>query len=277
MITEEQIFRNFPINDLTSWLATSKPELQAVPDSGDAQRAMASIDLTSLDGNDNRNSISNLCSKALDLAEKSGQPVAAVCVYPNFISLCRERLSNSGIKTACVAGGFPSAQGMTAAKVAEIRMAREEGSEEIETVFPRGYLFSGEWNQLTDELARMREAAGNACLKIILETGELKHPELIAKASFLSLTAGADFIKTSTGKTPTGFTEDAFLIMIKSILHHAEQTGKKAGVKASGGVVEPETAFWCLSVLRQLAGNEWINPGLFRIGASRLADKLMIP
>ncbi len=274
MIDIDALTKKYDLDALNSWISTLQLK-PSPPEPGDTRLALSCIDLTSLDGNDNILSISGLCNKALTLAEKGGRAPAAVCVYPNFITLTRNLLKGSGIKSACVAGGFPSAQGMSAAKAAEIRMAREEGADEIDTVFPRGYLCAGEWSQLTEELAMMREAAGNTTLKIILETGELKDPKHIALASLLSLHAGADFIKTSTGKSATGFTKEAFLIMLNVILQVVKLDGRKAGIKASGGVAEPETAYWCLSVLRQLAGNDFLKPGLFRIGASRLADKLI--
>lgn len=263
---------NFP--DILAGLQRFNPKVSFPDDFQSASLAMACIDLTTLDGNDNHQVVANLCQKALDMQNMGLQPVAAVCVYPNFIGIARKILEGSGIKVACVSGGFPSGQGMIQAKVADIRLAREEGADEIDIVLPRGYLFTEEYSALEDELLQMRQAGKDCTFKVILESGEMKNPEHIFKASVIAIQAGADFLKTSTGKTTTGYTPEAFFIMLNVIRTSFLLTGRKVGIKASGGVAEQNTAFQCLDMVKTIAGNEWLNPGLFRIGASRLADGL---
>lgn len=239
-----------------------------------ASLALSCIDLTTLDGNDNKETIVRLCKKGIEFIDKGLSAVAAVCVYPNFIDIARKELFGSGIKVACVAGGFPSAQGMLKVKSYEVRMAREEGADEIDIVFPRSYLLAGEFNAIADELGQLRSDANDTTLKVILETGELKDPHLICMASELAAVAGADFLKTSTGKASIGYTPEALYVMLKLVKEYDEKFGRKIGVKAAGGVAEPDSAFECLKLTQALAGNQWLTPGLFRIGASRLAEKL---
>jgi len=276
MNTYSESFEKYNFPEIFAGVQNYTPRVSFQDDKPAASLAMACIDLTTLDGNDNRLVVENLCRKALAM-QSSGLPaVAAVCVYPNFIGTARKILEGSGIKVACVAGGFPSGQGMIQAKVSEITLAREEGADEIDILFPRGYLFTEEYQALQDELLRMKEASKGCALKVILESGEMKNPEHIFKASVMSILAGADFLKTSTGKTSIGYTSEAFFIMLQVIHKTWNLTGIKIGIKASGGVAEQNTAFQCLDMVKTIAGNEWLNPGLFRIGASRLADNLKL-
>ena len=238
--------------------------------------AHSCIDLTTLDGNDTTEAVENLCHKAKSLADpdKGIQPVAAVCVYSNFVSTARKSLEGTGISIASVAGGFPSGQGLIGSRVYDVKSAAEAGADEIDIVFPRGLLFKEAYQQILDELGMMRMACSGLKLKVILETGELRNALEICRAAELSILSGADFIKTSTGKTPTGATLESVYIMLKIIKAYFDLSGKKTGLKPSGGIAEPDNALQYLALTRFVAGGDWINNSLFRIGASRLADRI---
>ncbi len=238
--------------------------------------ALSCIDLTTLDGNDNFKVIKDLCDKATSYQniEKGIPSVAAVCVYSNFIPEVKKLLFGKGIKLACVAGGFPSGQGLLESRIFEVRIAKEAGADEIDIIFPRGLLFAGEYNAAFDEICMMRKACSGLTLKVILETGEMSNPLDICRAAEISIFAGADFIKTSTGKTTIGATPEALWIMLKLIKDYNILTGKKIGIKPSGGIGEPETALNCIKLISSVPGKDWLNNSLFRIGASRLADKI---
>jgi deoxyribose-phosphate aldolase len=238
--------------------------------------ALSCIDLTTLDGNDHVKVVEKLCEKARTLADngKGIKPVAAVCVYSNFVSLSKKLLNGTGINVACVAGGFPSGQGLIASRVFDVQVAVEEGADEIDIVFPRGLLFLDEFQKILDEIGMMREACKGIKLKVILETGELNNELQICHASELSIKAGADFIKTSTGKTSQGASIEAVFVMLQAIKSHFDTTGNKIGLKPSGGISDPETALNYLGLTYGVLGEEWMNNKLFRIGASRLADKI---
>ncbi len=235
------------------------------------------IDLTSLEATDNVNSISDLCDKALNItASGSGIPhVAAVCVYPNMVKFVKNKLLNSGIKIASVAGAFPSGQTSLEIKLAEIKYALDEGADEIDTVLSRGRFLAGEYNFVYDEVAAMKEVCGEHHLKLILETGELKAKDNISKAGEIVLDAGADFLKTSTGKIQPGATEEAFYYMLVTIDKHFKKTGIKSGIKAAGGISTPEIALNYYKLVSAILGADWLNNEHFRIGASRLIDKLI--
>ncbi|MBN1199561.1 MAG: deoxyribose-phosphate aldolase [Bacteroidales bacterium] len=232
------------------------------------------IDLTSLEGTDSDETIRVLCRKAIHFGEL-GLPVpAAVCVFSPFISTARRELSGSGINIATVAGGFPHGQIPLQAKLEEVSFALDQGSDEIDIVFSRGTFLSGNYQQVFDEIALVREYCQASTLKVILETGELRSPELIAKASDLALQAGADFIKTSTGKIPEGATEEGVKIIIDQIRRFYECTGVKRGIKPAGGISEPEQALAFYQLVAATLGKEWLSKERFRLGASRLAGKL---
>ena len=233
------------------------------------------LDLTTLEGSDNTGSIGLLCDKALGIAEKGFKGPAAVCIYPPFVRQVRAKLSGSGIKTACVAGYFPSGQAPLRLKVEEIIFACEEGAEEIDIVIPRGEMLAGNESAVFDEISAMRDAAKNVHLKVILETGELKLPGLIQRASEIAISAGADFIKTSTGKIQPAATEEAAVIMLRVIHSHHKKTGTMIGFKPAGGISDPVQAYRYLTLVNNIAGESWLSPDFFRIGASRLADNLL--
>ena len=200
--------------------------------------------------------------------------VAAVCVYPRFVSVAKRVLDNSGIMVASVAGAFPHGQLPINLKVEEVKYAIGEGADEIDMVLSRGALLAGEDNVVRDEVAMMKEACQGRTLKVILETGELPSPTLITKASLLAIEGGADFIKTSTGKIGVGATLEAAEVMLKCIADSVKINKKRVGFKAAGGISTPEEALAYAEMAKKILGEEYINNQSFRIGASRLTDRL---
>jgi deoxyribose-phosphate aldolase len=234
------------------------------------------IDLTTLEGTDNSGSIARICQKALDLALKGLPLPAAVCVYPPFIRLARELLKGTGISIASVAGAFPSGQSPLPIRISEVRYALDEGAEEIDMVISRGRFLERDYSYIYDEVSAFREVSQEFLLKVIIETGELKSYEQIRKASEIVISAGADFIKTSTGKITPAATETAALVMLEVIRDEYLKSGKKIGFKAAGGISEPEQAIHYYTLVYHQAGKPWLHKAFFRIGASRLLDNLVL-
>ena len=235
---------------------------------------LSCIDLTTLEGSDNTARIVELCHKACSFGE-SGLPLpAAVCVYPPFVRLAKNQLKGTCIRVAAVAGAFPSGQSPLAVRLEEVRYTINEGADEIDMVISRGRLLEGDESYVFDEIAAIRELCKDVHLKVILETGELKTPALIRKASEIAIAAGTDFIKTSTGKIQPAATEEAMEIMLEVIREQYEKTGKKTGIKPAGGISEPKQALQYYLLTKRILGADWLNKNLFRIGASRLADGL---
>lgn len=265
---------NFPFSESELKNEIKTALKSEVKDRGEVyQKIFSCIDLTSLDATDHEQKIKDLCKKAL---QNSGTTkVAAVCVYPVFAALVNKQLTGSGIKTACVAGAFPSGQSPINVKFAEVKYALEQGAEEIDMVISRGTFLAGDFDTVFHEIETVKAICQNAKLKVILETGELQTPENIYTASNIAISAGADFIKTSTGKISVGATLDAFWVMLQAIRKHYEETGKMVGIKASGGISEPEQALQYWQLTQAVLGEKWVNNQWFRIGASRLVDKLM--
>ena len=233
------------------------------------------LDLTSLEGADNAASIRKLCSKALSFKEKVLPFPAAVCIYPPFISVAKHALTNSGIRVATTSAAFPSGQMPLNLKLEEIKYALAEGVDEIDVVISRGTFLENNYHTVYRELDAMREITRGRTLKVILETGELGSYENIAKASEIAIEAGADFIKTSTGKTFPAATEQAVLVMLEVILSHYRKTGIKTGIKPAGGIADIDKAMNYYYLVKEVLGEEWLNPSLFRLGASRLADRIL--
>jgi deoxyribose-phosphate aldolase len=235
------------------------------------------MDLTSLDGTDNVQRISELCTRALNYRDADpGIAVAAVCLYMPFISLAKSMLEGTGIAVATVACGFPSGQIPLGLKLDEVRFAVAEGADEIDMVISRGSMLAGDEDTVYREISMVKEKCGRAHLKVILETGELIHPSVIRRASELALLAGADFLKTSTGKINPAATPLAALVMLDTIAEYYAATGRKVGFKPAGGIVSLQDAFSYFQLVHAVAGTEWLNPSLFRIGASRLAENLRL-
>lgn len=234
------------------------------------------IDNTTLEGCDTHQRVQQLCQHSIDLqSESSGVGhVAAVCVYPVYVRTACKCLEGSGISVASVAGAFPSGQSPIAVKMQEVQYAIDEGADEIDTVISRGSFLEGDYNKVYDEIAAIREITSGHTLKVILETGELQSLDNITKASELAIAAGADFIKTSTGKIAVSATFEAAEAMLKTIKKQHDATGRWVGFKAAGGISTPDEALKYYQLTAQIIGKEQTTNQFFRIGASRLTDKL---
>lgn len=240
--------------------------------------AMSMIDLTTLEGKDTKGKVRQLCIKAMHPHDSvEGIPsVAAVCVYPNMIKVAKNVLKNSKVKVAAVSTAFPSGMSDKKIKISETKWAVSEGADEIDMVISRGKFLSGEYNYVFDEIAEVKSACGKAHLKVILETGELDTLDNVRKASDIAIHAGADFIKTSTGKIQPAATLPVTLVMLEAIRDYYYETGKKIGMKPAGGIATSKLAIQYLVVLRETLGNDWLTPDLFRFGASSLANDLLM-
>ena len=234
------------------------------------------IDLTTLEGTDNTMAINRLCQKARALKSDDGNipGIAAVCVYPIFLKQVKENLEDRDISIASVAGAFPSGQSPLEVRLTEVDYAVKNGADEIDMVISRGRMLEGDEKYIYNEVKSTKEVCGEKHLKVILETGELQKQELITKASQIAIDAGADFIKTSTGKIKPAATLEAVYFMCEVIKKHYKKTGKKIGIKPAGGISDTITALKYYFMIEEILGEEWLNNQLFRIGASRLADKV---
>jgi deoxyribose-phosphate aldolase len=240
--------------------------------------AVRMMDLTTLEGQDTPGKIAALCSKAVrpDPLDSTVPSVAAVCVYPNLVPTAVERLRGSGVRVASVATGFPSGQTSVDIKVAEVREVVEMGADEVDMVIDRGAFLSGRYAKVYDEIVRVKEASGEAHLKVIIETGELGTYDNVRRASLLAMAAGADFIKTSTGKLPSAATLPVTLVMLEAIRDVYEETGRKVGMKPAGGIRQAKQAVQYLVQLHETLGVEWLTPDLYRFGASTLLNDVLM-
>src|SRR5688500_9569463 len=240
--------------------------------------ALSMIDLTTLEGADSPGKVRQLCYKAMHLHDAMPDipHVAAICVYPTLVRLAKESLKGSNIKVAAVATGFPSGQYPLNVKLDDTRYAVAEGADEIDMVISRGHFLAGDYNYVFDEIAQVKEACGPAHLKVILETGELSTYDNVRKASDIAMHAGADFIKTSTGKVVPAATLPVTMVMLEAIRDCYRATGKKIGMNPAGGISTAKVALQYLVVLRETLGEDWLTPDLFRIGASRLANDILM-
>ena len=235
------------------------------------------IDLTTLSEQDNSENVSLLCEKVNQLADTYPEMpgVAAICVYPELVSVVKEKLDNPLTGIASVAGGFPASQTFTNIKVMEIEQAIEQGAEEIDIVLQVGKFLMDDLEYVEYEIQVIKERIGAVHLKVILETGSLKELDLIRKASLLAIGAGADFIKTSTGKISPGATPEAMVVMCCAIRDYYQRTGRKIGIKPAGGISDTSTALLYFHIVKEILGDEWLNSERFRIGASRLANRIL--
>jgi deoxyribose-phosphate aldolase len=240
--------------------------------------AIRLMDLTTLEGKDTPGKVQSLCRKALRpmATLPTAGPCAAVCVYPNLVPVAREQLRGSSVKVASVATAFPSGLSPLEIKLTEVRRAVEFGADEIDMVIDRGAFLRGERRQVFDEIAAVKEACGVAHLKVILETGELGSYDAIREASHLAMAAGADFIKTSTGKVQPAATPAVTLLMLEAIRDHYEATGRRVGMKPAGGVRTSKQALHYLVLVRETLGMGWLTPELFRFGASALLNDVLM-
>lgn len=236
-----------------------------------------SIDLTTLSSEDSVKSVARFTERVNDFDNDYPQygHVAAICVYSNFAEVVSTHLDVDGVDTAVVAAGFPSSQTFDAVKIADVALAVEAGANEVDIVMNLGMFLDGDYENLTDEIHELKHAARDAKLKVILETGALKTADNIKKASVLAMYSGADFIKTSTGKIYSGASVEAAWVMCQCIKDYAERTGRKVGFKAAGGIRSTEEAVAYYTIVKEVLGEEWLTPELFRIGASSLANALL--
>jgi deoxyribose-phosphate aldolase len=243
-------------------------------------RAISCMDLTTLSGDDTEERVRRLCAKARqpiqhELVEKLGIEqlgikVAAVCVYHTFVETALNALEGSGVHVAAVSTGFPAGLSPLAERVAEIRRSAEVGAHEIDVVITRAHVFGGQWQALYDEIAAFKQACGGAHMKVILGTGDLLTLRNIARASFVAMMAGADFIKTSTGKEATNATLPVSLVMVRAIREYAQQTGMAVGFKPAGGIRTAKQSIDWLAMMKEELGDSWLRAEMFRFGASGL-------
>ncbi|MEO8476843.1 MAG: deoxyribose-phosphate aldolase [Actinomycetota bacterium] len=240
--------------------------------------AIRCMDLTTLEGTDTTGKIVAICAKAVrpDPLDPSIPSVAAVCLYPQLVPVAVEQLGGTGVAVASVAGGFPSGLGALDARLREISDVATAGADEIDIVLNRSLLLGGRYGEAFEELVAARQAAGSAHLKVILETGELGSYDRVRQASVLAMAAGADFIKTSTGKIGLNATLPTALCMMEAAREFHAQTGRRVGIKVAGGVRRSKQAIQYLVLLNETLGSSWMTPALFRIGASSLLNDVLM-
>lgn len=239
--------------------------------------SLGCIDLTTLNPTDNEERVRNFTQKVNDFEEQYPEldNVASICVYPNFAEVVSMNLDVTEVHTTVVAAGFPSSQTFNEIKVAECALAVASGADEVDIVINVGQFLQGQYEEMCDTIAECKDACRDKIFKVILETGALKSASNIMKASILAIYAGADFIKTSTGKLDPAATPEAVLVMCKAAKAYFEQTGKRIGIKVAGGVRTPEDAVKYYSIVKSVLGEEWLTKDLYRIGASSAANNLL--
>lgn len=237
---------------------------------------VACMDYTTLKVTDTEESVKNFVAELLKKLKKFNlKEVAAVCVFPNFAGIVREGLKTTEIQTAVVAGNFPNSQTFTEIKLAECKMAIGAGAQEVDVVISVGDIIEKNYEKVYQELAAIRKVCEGVRLKVILETGELKDVESIFNASLIAAHAGADFIKTSTGKVPVNATPESVYVICEAIKQFYARTGKRVGVKIAGGVSKAQNAIRYLTIVNHVLGSEWLTPYYFRIGASQLMEDVV--
>lgn len=260
------------INRITSRSIKKEAKIQGL------KMALNMIDLTTLEGADTEKKVMHLCNKAQHLhdAYPDLPTVAAVCVYPNFVKTAKAQLKGSGINVASVATAFPSGQSSLEIKLLDTKIAVDAGAEEIDMVISRGKFHEGDYNFVFDEIATIKEACGSSRLKVILETGELGTFDKVRKASDIAIEAGADFIKTSTGKISPAATLPVTLVMLEAIKDYYYKTGIQVGMKPAGGISNAKLALQYLMLVKETLGKDWLNNQWFRFGASSLANDVIM-
>ena len=240
--------------------------------------AIRMMDLTTLEGKDTEGKVRALCAKGVrpDPSDPSVPSVAAICIYPALIPVARRALEGSGVKVASVATGFPAGQTYTDVKLLETRLAVEAGADEIDMVIDRGAFLQGDYRAVFEEIVAVKEACGDAHLKVILETGELETYDNVRRASVLAMAAGADFIKTSTGKVSPAATLPVALVMLEAIRDVHDETGRVVGFKPAGGIRTAKQAIQHLVLVHETLGPDWLTPDLYRFGASSLLNDVLM-
>ena len=250
---------------------------KTVPDKHLLMSILNLVDLTSLNTTDNRSQIIHFTGKVNGFSGRfSNIPnVAAICVFPNFVAVVKEKLTAKNVKIVAVAGGFPTSQTFRSIKITECKLAIESGADEIDIVIPVGAFLGNDFSMVADEIREIKAAIGDKQLKVIVESGLLGDYDHIFRASMIAMDAGADFIKTSSGKTPVSATPEAAFIMCHAISDFYSETGIRVGFKAAGGIVNTPDAILYYQIVSLCLGEEWLNNSLFRIGASRLANNIL--
>jgi deoxyribose-phosphate aldolase len=240
--------------------------------------AVRMVDLTTLEGQDTPGKVRALCAKGRhpDPTDPTCPPVAAICVYGDLVTVALDALGDSGVHVAAVATAFPSGRAPLDIKLADVRAAVDAGAHEIDMVIDRGAFLAGRYLDVHDEIVATRQACGDAHLKVILETGELATYDNVRRASWLAMLAGADFIKTSTGKVSPAATLPVTLVMLEAVRDFRSQTGRQVGVKAAGGIRSAKDAVRYLVVVNETCGDDWLSPDWFRFGASSLLNDLLM-
>jgi deoxyribose-phosphate aldolase len=240
--------------------------------------AISMIDLTTLEGQDTPGKVRALCAKAQrpDPSDRTVPQVAAVCVYPDLVAAAKQALGSSSVKVASVATGFPSGRAGLDVKLADVESAVAAGADEVDMVIDRGAFLGGRYGQVYDEIVAVKNACGPAHLKVILETGELATYDNVRRASWLAMLAGGDFIKTSTGKVSPAATLPVTLVMLEAVRDFREATGRQVGVKPAGGIRTSKDAIRYLVLVNETAGEDWLTPDWFRLGASSLLNDLLM-
>lgn len=278
----EQAFEKFDLSQTDEQVSAAVRQL--VADNRDKydnaevlKQLLSTVELTTLKVTDSQESVLRFTENVNHFADEHPElpPLATICVYPNFAKIVSESLEADGVKVACVVGGFPSSQTFIEIKTAETALAVHDGADECDMVLSVGTFQSGDYETCADEIAEIKAACNEKPLKVILETGALKTAEAIKKASILSMYAGADFIKTSTGKIEVAATLEAAYVMCSAIKEYHALTGQYIGFKAAGGIKTTAEAIDFYTVVRELLGEDYIKQGLFRIGTSRLANLLV--
>jgi len=276
----EEVFSKFNLNQKDSEIVGNVNGILEKSGKNRSEKVLKSlyscIDLTSLNTNDGKESIWKFVEKVNEFDGASEMNnVAAICVYPNFVSVVKDALTADTVKIASVAAGFPTSQTFIEVKIAEVALAVADGADEIDIVLNIGDFIENNYDELTQEIEEIKQACGDTTLKVILETGLLDNFLDIKKASVLAMYSGADFIKTSTGKVYPGATPEAFYAICETVKTYYQLHKKKIGVKVSGGIQTVEDALIYYTIVKEVLGQEWLNPSLFRIGASRLAANLL--
>ncbi len=259
-----------------AWLA--KRSIKTTAKAEGLRLVLSMIDLTTLEGKDSDGKVRRLCAKALcpDPADPTLPRCAAVCVYPSFVRLAKELTRGSGVRVASVATAFPSGHAPLVTRLGEVTAAVADGADEIDMVIDRGAFLSGRFDVVADEIEQVKAACGNAHLKVILETGELETLDNVRHASLLAMRHGADFIKTSTGKIAPAATPAVILVMLEAIRDYVEETGRMVGMKPAGGIRDAKAALTTLVIVKETLGDAWLTPEWFRLGASSLANDLLM-
>lgn len=278
----EQAFEKFDLSQTDEQVSAAVRQLVAnnrdkYDNAEVLKQLLSTVELTTLKVSDSQESVLRFTENVNRFADEHPElpPLATICVYPNFAKIVSESLEADGVKVACVVGGFPSSQTFIEIKTAETALAVHDGADECDMVLSVGTFQSGDYETCADEIAEIKAACNEKPLKVILETGALKTAEAIKKASILSMYAGADFIKTSTGKIEVAATLEAAYVMCSAIKEYHALTGQYIGFKAAGGIKTTAEAIDFYTVVRELLGEDYIKQGLFRIGTSRLANLLV--